>query len=51
MIVLIAIVSSVLEMNAQKTSCTTDPVYRQFDFWIGEWDVYARMARKLARAK
>lgn len=21
--------------------CTTRPEYRQFDFWIGEWDVQA----------
>lgn len=21
------------------TPCKTDPAYRQFDFWIGEWDV------------
>lgn len=25
---------------AQKP-CDTDPVYNQFDFWIGEWDAYA----------
>jgi hypothetical protein len=33
-------------MRAQKTPCTTDPVYRQFDFWIGEWDVYAKNGKK-----
>jgi len=33
-------------MKAQKTPCTTDPVYRQFDFWIGEWDVYAKNGKK-----
>ncbi|MDE3251420.1 MAG: hypothetical protein KGO92_01350 [Bacteroidota bacterium] len=21
-------------------SCSQNPVYRQFDFWIGDWDVY-----------
>lgn len=24
---------------APASPCKTDPVYRQFDFWIGEWDV------------
>ena len=33
-------------MRAQKTPCTTDPVYRQFDFWIGEWDVYAKNGKE-----
>ena len=33
-------------MKAQKKPCTTDPVYRQFDFWIGEWDVYAKNGKK-----
>ena len=33
-------------MGAQKTPCTTDPVYRQFDFWIGEWDVYAKNGKE-----
>lgn len=29
--------------QAQTTSslpCSQNPVYRQFDFWIGDWDVY-----------
>ncbi|MES2568012.1 MAG: nuclear transport factor 2 family protein [Bacteroidota bacterium] len=25
---------------AQQSPCETDPVYRQFDFWIGDWEVY-----------
>ena len=33
-------------LEAQKTPCTTDPVYRQFDFWIGEWDVYAKNGKE-----
>jgi hypothetical protein len=23
-----------------KNLCTLDTLYRQFDFWIGDWDVY-----------
>ncbi|HEY2721879.1 MAG TPA: hypothetical protein VGI82_09140 [Chitinophagaceae bacterium] len=37
---------STFEINAQKTSCTSDPLYRQFDFWIGQWDVYAKNGKK-----
>ena len=40
-----------LYMEAQKTPCTTDPVYRQFDFWIGEWDVYAKNGKKAGDSK
>ena len=29
-----------------KSPCLTDPVYRQFDFWIGEWEVYAKNGKK-----
>ena len=38
-------------MKAQKTPCTTDPLYRQFDFWIGEWDVYAKNGKKAGDSK
>ncbi|HET9826842.1 MAG TPA: hypothetical protein VFP87_16000 [Chitinophagaceae bacterium] len=37
--------------EAQKTPCTSDPVYRQFDFWIGEWDVYSRTGKKAGDSK
>ena len=26
--------------------CTLDPTYRQFDFWIGDWDVYGVKGNK-----
>ena len=26
--------------------CTLDPLYRQFDFWIGDWDVYGIKGKK-----
>lgn len=29
-----------------RSPCLTDPVYRQFDFWIGEWEVYAKNGKK-----
>jgi len=47
----ILIVTAALHIDAQKTPCTTDPVYRQFDFWIGEWDVYAKNGKKTGDSK
>ena len=40
-------------VNAQlpKSPCTTNPVYRQFDFWIGEWDVYGPKGNKAGDSK
>jgi hypothetical protein len=26
-------------VRANRLPCTKDPVYRQFDYWLGEWDV------------
>lgn len=34
-----------------QTPCTTNPIYRQFDFWIGEWDVYAKGDKKAGESK
>ena len=32
--------------HGQKTPCTSDAAYRQFDFWIGDWGVYAKNGKK-----
>jgi hypothetical protein len=45
------IAMSGVKINAQKTPCTTDPVYRQFDFWIGEWEVYGKNGKKAGDSK
>jgi hypothetical protein len=39
------------ELDAQKTPCNTDSAYRQFDFWIGEWEVYAKNGKKAGDSK
>lgn len=28
-----------INVYAQQSRCTSNPEYRQFDFWIGEWEV------------
>ncbi|MFI5186544.1 MAG: hypothetical protein ACHQF0_07470 [Chitinophagales bacterium] len=50
-LLLLLITIPVLKIDAQKTPCTTDPVYRQFDFWIGEWDVYTKTGKKAGDSK
>lgn len=42
---------SALNVTAQKTPCTTDPVYRQFDFWIGEWEAFRPDGKKAGDSK
>jgi hypothetical protein len=34
------------QQQTLKSPCTTNPVYRQFDFWIGEWEVYQKNGKK-----
>lgn len=36
--------------HAQKMPCS-NPVYRQFDFWIGEWDAFAVNGKKAGDSK
>ncbi|MFT3979762.1 MAG: hypothetical protein QM687_04775 [Ferruginibacter sp.] len=31
--------------------CTINPVYRQFDFWIGEWEAYGPKGNKAGDSK
>ena len=41
--------------NAQpptvKHPCTVDPAYRQFDFWIGQWEAFAPNGKKAGDSK
>lgn len=39
------------EAQLQKSPCTTNPVYRQFDFWIGDWDVFALNGKKVGESR
>lgn len=44
-ILLLSIVVASFAVKAQ-VPCSGNPVYRQFDFWIGEWDVYQKNGQK-----
>jgi hypothetical protein len=49
--VLFLILTGSISTYAQKTPCTSDPIYRQFDFWIGDWEVYAKNGKKAGDSK
>jgi hypothetical protein len=39
------------QINSQVAPCNSDPVYRQFDFWIGEWEVFGIKGQKAGDSK
>lgn len=39
-----------LSLQAQKLPCS-NPVYRQFDFWIGEWEAFGPGGKKAGDSK
>jgi hypothetical protein len=44
------LVSTALQLTAQKKPCS-NPAYRQFDFWIGEWEAYGLNGKKAGDSK
>ncbi|MGH2666496.1 hypothetical protein [Flavobacterium sp.] len=49
-IVLFGFIITTQFLFAQKP-CETDPVYNQFDFWVGEWDAYALNGKLAGHSK
>lgn len=41
----------ILQAQVQNTPCKTNPIYRQFDFWIGEWEAYGLNGKKAGDSK
>jgi tetratricopeptide (TPR) repeat protein len=37
----------VLALEQEVNPCLHNPVYREFDFWIGEWDVFNQQGQKV----
>lgn len=50
-ILLIVLIFSISKVTAQTSPCLTNPVYRQFDFWIGSWEVFALNGNKAGDSK
>lgn len=42
--------SSVTAVAPPAKSPCIDPLYHQFDFWVGKWDVYGPKGRKIAQS-
>lgn len=53
MIVLLfcAVYTCLKAQTVQKTPCQTNAVFRQFDFWIGEWEAFATNGKKAGDSK
>lgn len=47
---ILILITGCLSVSAQKP-CNSDPVYRQFDFWVGEWDVYGKKGNRAGDSK
>ena len=45
------IVFSISSSLLAQTPCGANPVYRQFDFWVGEWDVFGKNGNKAGDSK
>ena len=37
--------------ESQSTPCGSDPVYRQFDFWLGNWEAFGPKGQKAGDSK
>ena len=48
---ILLVIFALSKVVAQKTPCKSNPVYRQFDFWIGEWDAYGLNGKKAGDSK
>jgi hypothetical protein len=51
LIFLLSLHSHSLFSQSARSPCKTDPLYRQFDFWIGDWEVFAPNGKKTGDSK
>lgn len=49
--IIIALFFGISFLNAQNSPCEKDSIYRQFDFWIGEWEVFDTKNKKAGDSK
>ncbi len=48
---LITVLSSYSSFAQQNNKPCSNPVYRQFDFWVGEWEAYSTNGKKAGDSK
>ncbi|HSB92550.1 MAG TPA: DUF1579 family protein [Flavitalea sp.] len=39
------------KVESQSSPCGSDPVYRQFDFWLGSWEAFGPKGQKAGHSK
>jgi len=44
----VTVPTAAAQTKPQETACQTDPHFRDFDFWLGKWDVTSRKSGKAA---
>lgn len=50
-VVFVCLMQTTLAQAPIPGPCGTNPVYRQFDFWIGNWDVFALNGKKAGESR
>jgi hypothetical protein len=50
-VLLVLLVTAGIKSAAQKSPCGSNPVYRQFDFWVGEWEAFGLKGQKAGDSK
>ena len=48
---LFLLISILSQAQNRPSPCRTDPVFRQFDFWTGSWEVYGLNGKKAGDSK
>lgn len=50
-LLLLLSMTALIKAQAQNAPCAADPVYRQLDFWIGEWEAFGKNGSKAGDSK
>lgn len=50
LLLFVAVLAAMVAM-AQSTPCGGNPLYRQFDFWVGNWEAFAKNGNKAGDSK
>ena len=49
--ILLLAICTFSKVLAQPSPCSSNPVYRQFDFWLGEWEAFGTDGKKAGDSK
>lgn len=51
LLAVLAVACITLHAQPSQSPCQTNPAFRRFDFWIGEWEVYGAKGNKAGDSK